>query len=193
MPPNVKASSDESRVQALLSAELSRGGEEVISVWRPSAAALEHEAAQAAPRLCGCLRGKSDTRWAGVVRAAELYVLTSQSVYTVVDKVSLDNEALAMGCPDKAKAVPKYARIAFTDITSVREAGSASVPLVEVQGRRSWLGDKACADETAALRWLGLDAAVLAMVNSAHEDCMNSHMLALLPKGMLENRIAHAS
>jgi hypothetical protein len=193
MSRSAKVSSDEARVQALLSAELSRGGEEVINVWRPSPAALEHEAEQAAPMLCGCLRGKGDARWAGVVHAAELYVLTSQSVYTVVDKVSLDNEALALGCPHKAKAVPKYARIAFTDITGVREAGSASAPLVEVQGRRSWLGDKECADETVTLRWLGLDATVLAMVNSAHEDCMNSHMLAMLPKGMLENRIAHAS
>eukprot|EP00512_Aurantiochytrium_limacinum_P000416 CAMPEP_0171485086 /NCGR_PEP_ID=MMETSP0958-20121227/354_1 /TAXON_ID=87120 /ORGANISM="Aurantiochytrium limacinum, Strain ATCCMYA-1381" /LENGTH=187 /DNA_ID=CAMNT_0012017845 /DNA_START=229 /DNA_END=792 /DNA_ORIENTATION=+ len=174
-----------SRVSEILGSTLSANGEAVIDAFNPA----EHKIKALDQKGGGCfgfLRSPK-SKLDNMRMRSEIYVVTSQAVYTVVDKAALAQLAEPQGF-DVSRIEP-FKRIAFMDMDTVWKKDNVAVKHLCIISRKS----PSSSGPPPTLKWYlseGTDSSTRILINKAFEDFMvGAAALSTLPKGALENRI----
>ncbi|GBG31645.1 Hypothetical Protein FCC1311_078702 [Hondaea fermentalgiana] len=178
------------RVETLLSGKLSSSGEAIIDVFRPLDVKID-EVVQRMQGCLGCLGGGGKKAQATRLRMQhEIYVVTSQAVYTLLDKPALTQVAAPLGIDVESFA--PYTRIHYDQMQAL-ERPTTRPRCVEIVGMQSWLSPQdGSGTGKVTLRWYpsdGTDSAARILINKTYEEHIGAIALSTLPKGALENRI----
>lgn len=172
---------------------LAESGAELLGASRPSPNLLddiEMSKANAGGPLAACVPclrvPRSEAKLARIIHSNEIYVVTSNAAFTLLDKSTLAplvERAFGPNTPEveRVASLPEIRRVMFSEMLSCERQTREGVKCVVVQGSAGPKSD---------LCWLVEDQTLVIMVESAHHELMDAAMLATMPKGMLENRIA---